>query len=207
MGVYVSGHPMLDYEEALKAISWDSSMFEAGEDEDGGEAQSAVQDGDQGTLAGIVSSVTVKNTKSGDVMAFVNLEDLRGSVELVVFPRVYRQYRSLLEEADVVLTAQGRVSAREGENAKLIVTSFTKLQKDQKVTPTRLFVRIPKGTSEFQREAMQGALATYPGRSEVYLLDEETGKKYRLRSCSVQICGELLADLNRVLEADCVQTA
>ncbi len=212
MGVYASGHPLLAVENLQERFPVDSSWFVSESENDDEETDDTepqgprVEDGQIVRLAGIVTGLSVKMTKKNDSMAFLTLEDLRGQVEVLLFPAVYRNVKAVLEP-DSLVCVEGRVTAREGESAKLIAQTVTRLdESEEKERPKGIAVRIPKGISAFQREAMFGALALHPGQAEVLVLDEETGKKYRIRSHHVRIEQSLLEDLNRILEGDCVQT-
>ena len=115
-GVYISGHPLDEYKEELSRFPVDHAALAAFQDEpDGGMGH----DGEIVEMAGMVAEKRLKATKSGGLMAFVQLEDLRGTTEALVFPRVYEKYQPLLEpEALIVL--RGRLSVREEEAPKII---------------------------------------------------------------------------------------
>lgn len=116
LGIYVSGHPLEEYQELLqKYATFRSSDFSL--DEDTG--QVAVTDKAPAVIGGMIAEKTIKYTRNNQVMAFISLEDLVGSVEVVVFPRDYEQYSALLTE-DAKLFIRGRVSVEEDKDAKLI---------------------------------------------------------------------------------------
>ena len=95
LGVYLSGHPMEEYEEKWrKNITRTTLDFQL--DEDTGRTK--VHDGARETIGGMITSKTIKYTKQNKVMAFVTLEDLAGSVEVVVFPRDYERNQQYLNE-------------------------------------------------------------------------------------------------------------
>ena len=130
LGVYVSGHPLDDYREMLeKSVTAVASDFALGEaeldsqdtgvgDAEAGEAPS-VSDGAVLIIGGMISAVTKKFTKNNQTMAFVTLEDLFGTVEVIVFPRDYEKNRELLTEGNKVFI-RGRASVEEDKDAKLI---------------------------------------------------------------------------------------
>ncbi|MBE5902967.1 MAG: DNA polymerase III subunit alpha [Pseudobutyrivibrio sp.] len=116
MGVYVSGHPLDDYIGLLeKNITAKASQFMV-DDETG---QAAVEDDSVVVIGGMISGVTIKYTKQSKAMAFINLEDLTGTVEVVIFPNSYEKARSLISEGNKVFI-QGRVQVEEEKDAKLI---------------------------------------------------------------------------------------
>ena len=116
MGVYVSGHPLDDYIGLLdKNITAKASSFMV--DEETGQA--SVTDDSIVVVGGMISGVTIKYTKQSKAMAFINLEDLTGTVEVVIFPNSYEKARSLISEGNKVFI-QGRVQVEEEKDAKLI---------------------------------------------------------------------------------------
>jgi len=115
-GVYISGHPLDEYKEELSRFPVDHAALAAFADEpDGGLSH----DGEVVEMAGMVAEKKLKATKSGGLMAFVQLEDLRGVTEALVFPRVYEKYQQLLEPEGLVVM-RGRLSVREEEAPKII---------------------------------------------------------------------------------------
>lgn len=129
LGVYISGHPLEEYEKAWrKNITAVTSDFES--DEETG--QSKVVDGQTVIVGGMITSKTVKTTKTNQLMAFITLEDLVGSVEIIVFPRDYEKNREFLNEEEKIYV-RGRVSASEDTQAKLIcekVVAFSQIPKE-----------------------------------------------------------------------------
>ena len=129
LGVYVSGHPLEEYEEGWrKNITAMTTDFIVDPDTD----EAKVADGQMVTVGGMVSERTIKITKTGKNMAFVTLEDLVGSVEVLVFPKDFEANRDLLTE-DAKLFIRGRVSLGDEPAGKLIcqqVIPFSKIPKD-----------------------------------------------------------------------------
>lgn len=136
LGIYVSGHPLEEYQDLLqKHVTWRSSDFAL--DEETGQA--AVPDKIPAVIGGMIADKTIKYTKNNQVMAFITLEDLVGSVEVVVFPRDYEQYSSLLTE-DAKIFVRGRVSVEEDKDAKLIceqIASFEDAARGGELFPRR----------------------------------------------------------------------
>ncbi len=116
LGVYLSGHPLEEYETLWRSrITTYSSDFlindETGEPNVPGDSHV--------TVGGMITAKTIKYTKNNKIMAFITVEDLVGSVEVLVFPNTYEKYRSLLEE-DQKIFVSGRVSAEDDKASKLI---------------------------------------------------------------------------------------
>ena len=121
LGVYLSGHPMEEYEEKWrKNITRTTLDFQL--DEENGRTR--VHEGIREVVGGIITSKTIKYTKQNKVMAFVTLEDLAGSVEVVVFPEQYEKCKSFLREGAMVF-CKGKVKKEEAKYASLQVDSVT----------------------------------------------------------------------------------
>ena len=116
LGIYISGHPLEEYQELWqKYITNTTSDFLL--DEETGSVK--LEDQAYVVLGGMVADKTIKYTKNDKIMAFLNLEDLVGNVEVVVFSRDYERYNTLLQE-EAKLFIRGRVSAEEDKDAKLL---------------------------------------------------------------------------------------
>ncbi|MBN1775737.1 MAG: DNA polymerase III subunit alpha [Clostridiales bacterium] len=127
LGIYVSGHPLEGYTRAIaRQTSVDSSMFRAGSDEDSPMTERSIRDQERAIMAGLVVSYTTKTTKKQDLMAFVQMEDITGMFEVIVFPNTYQQYASMLKENRALLVT-GKISMREDEEPKLIAEKFEDL--------------------------------------------------------------------------------
>ena len=90
--------------------------------------QDVLKDGQIVDIAGIISERQTKATRSNDMMAFLTLEDLLGTVEIIVFPRQLREYSAILN-TDNIIGVKGRVSSREGESTKLVAEKIWELKK------------------------------------------------------------------------------
>lgn len=120
MGVYVSGHPLDDYITLLeKNVTATSGEFLV--DEEMGVV--TVEDGKDVILGGMITGVTVKYTKNNKTMAFLNLEDLTGAVEVVIFPNDYEANRTMISEGNKVFI-KGKAQVEEEKDAKLICSQI-----------------------------------------------------------------------------------
>ena len=136
LGIYVSGHPLEEHQELLQKYATRRSSDFALDEETG---QVVVQDNATAVIGGMVAEKTIKYTKKNQVMAFISLEDLVGSVEVVIFPRDYEQYSALLTD-DAKLFVKGRISVEEDKDAKLIceqIASFEEAAKGGELFPRR----------------------------------------------------------------------
>ena len=118
-GVYISGHPLDEYADALAKLKYNAqTLAELAEAPDGGMSldQKVVR------MGGLSAEKKMKATRSGGMMAFVQLEDLYGVTEVLVVPKVYeREAAKLVEDAPVVMA--GKLSVREDESPKLLLRS------------------------------------------------------------------------------------
>ena len=116
LGVYISGHPLDAYEEQWKrSVSATTLDFQLDEETN----RTKVHDGAKEIIGGMIVGKTIKHTKTNQMMAFITLEDLLGTVEVVVFPRDYETNRQYLEE-DKKVFVKGRVSEEDDRPSKLI---------------------------------------------------------------------------------------
>ena len=116
LGVYLSGHPLESYQDMLKSVCNASSLDFAYDEEEG---MVNVAPGKDYILGGIASVVNIKLTRNNQRMAFITLEDLVGSVEVIVFPRDFDKYKDLIEEGRKYIIS-GKASLEENDAAKLI---------------------------------------------------------------------------------------
>ncbi|MDP4178883.1 MAG: OB-fold nucleic acid binding domain-containing protein, partial [Bacillota bacterium] len=98
---------------------------------------SNILDGNIVIIGGIISEVSRKLTKNNDRMAFLRLEDLYAGIEVIIFPKIFEKYKSLIEEDNMVIV-KGRISIREGEQPKILCEEITELTKEQGNNSTEL---------------------------------------------------------------------
>lgn len=166
LGVYVSGHPLESYEEEWrKMISATTADFQI----DPEVGYTKVRDGAREIIGGIIAEKTVKHTKTNQMMAFLTVEDLFGTVEVVVFPRDYEKYRQYLEE-DNKIFVKGRVSEEDDKASKLICEKILPFGQKKK----ELWIRFPDKETYLEEEAITyGYLADSEGNDEVVIYCEK----------------------------------
>jgi len=124
LGIYLSGHPLDRYRNMMeKMISARTIDFQPSDEDDreGGEPdESKVRDNQKVIIGGMITEKNVKYTKTNKVMAFLTVEDLVGTVEVMVFPRDYEKWQNMINE-DARVFIQGRVSAEDDKASKLIL--------------------------------------------------------------------------------------
>jgi len=116
LGLYISYHPLNDYKEKLKKIITSTSIELANH-----------PDKSRVILAGVINNFKRKSTKNGNLMAFITLEDLEGTVEIIAFPKVFEKCKEIIKKDEIVIT-EGRLDVTEGK-IKIIAEKITFLEK------------------------------------------------------------------------------
>jgi DNA polymerase-3 subunit alpha len=156
LGVYVTGHPLEKYTERLAAMTrYNTSSIEE-------MAHDAPV-----TLAGILRGLRVKPSKRGDLWASAQLEDLHGSVELLVFPKAYLQMQNVLKP-DAALLIRGTVRHEENQKPRVSVNEARPLDAAVNGTKSQLRIRMNlDALGEGRLDTLADILAAYPGESPV----------------------------------------
>lgn len=189
LGIYISGHPLEEYETCWrKNISAVTTDFMP--DEESG--QPKVRDGQQVIVGGMITEKTIKYTKTNKVMAFLTLEDLLGTVEIVVFPRDYEKNVRLME-IDEKVFIKGRVSVEEERASKLICESMYSFEN----VPRELWLQFETKESFLAREQeLYEDLKEADGKDSVVIYIKSPKAVKRLgASKSIRISQDLLARL------------
>ena len=162
LGVYVSGHPLDEYTGMVnKYITNVSSDFEV--DDELGETKA--RDGAIATIGGLITEKTIKTTKKGQLMAFLTVEDVVGTVEVVVFPNSFTANRVVIDHAEKVFVT-GKVQANVDENAKLICDKVV----DFASIPRKLWIRFASLSDyEDKKDELYGILYNSDGKDTVVI--------------------------------------
>ena len=186
LGFYVSGHPLQEYQSLWeKHITAKTSDFYLDEETNAVH----LQDNVRAVIGGMIADKKIKYTKQDKIMAFLVLEDLVGSVEVIVFPNAYEKYSaSLMEENKVFI--EGRVNVEEDRDGKLIcekVTSFSEI-------PRKVWIKFPNIDSYVEKESVLfDAIFDSEGKDSVVIYIEETRQRKTLPpNKNIQADSELL---------------
>ena len=199
MGLYISGHPMESWQDTWqKQITNTSADFTA--DEETG--FSRVRDGASALVGGIITGKTIKITKNNKRMAFITLEDLAGTLEVIVFPQDLEKNEPVLAE-DGRVFIKGRVSASENAAAKLICEKVIPLEK----LPRRVWIRCSNRETWYAKEKkLYDIIDEYPGKSVVSIyLARERAKKDLPIQWRMTICADSIKKLNNIFMSDNVK--
>lgn len=166
LGIYLSGHPLMEYESSIRLMNTDCKRLSEADGNTGH------FDNERVSVAGILTGVRQRQTKTGGMMASGFIEDMTGQVEFVAFPTVLSKFHDLfLGEKPVKVT--GRLSMREEKANTVMVDELAPLEKAERF---RLYLRFTPENA-MKRARMAEVLRRYPGSHEVVFFDPVTGKQ------------------------------
>ena len=204
-GLYLTGHPLTPYKNhyrPLHCVRLDRVLESAEEGSD------RYQDGTTIRVLGMVGAIRVQNTKSGAKMAYVQIEDLYGAIETVVFPKTLSQYENLIQPGQVALVT-GRLDIQEEKEPKLLCERVEPVPEEAPEVPPAavksvnpragLYLRIESAESKGY-ETAYNAVKSSPGETPVYIRFVDTGKMVKApKEWSVTINNALLTQLKQAL--------
>ncbi len=199
LGIYVSGHPLEEYIGVWKKKITNTTTDFYLDDESG---VPVVKDNANATIGGIINEKKIKYTKNDQMMAFITLEDLVGSVEVIVFPKAYEANAPRLNEGSKVFI-EGRVAVEDDRDAKLFASKVLLFDEVQKT----VWLRFPnKEDYEAKADAINNIIATSDGKDEVniYLTDTKQIKKLG-KAFSVKADKNLIEQFEALIEKENVQ--
>lgn len=192
LGIYVSGHPMEEYQELWqKNVTAKTADFIV--DEDG---NALVEDNSTVVIGGMITGKKVKTTKNNQLMAFVSLEDMVGTVEVLIFPKIYEKHKQYLNE-DSKVFLRGRASIGDDPAGKLVceeVIPFSEI-------PSELWLQFQnQNYYDGQIDQVMAALRNSEGKDRVVMYLKEERKLRRLsENWVVDASGALLTELYDIL--------
>ncbi len=202
MGIYISGHPMQEYADIVNNAEVQFTCNIGGD-------ENTVSDGETVTVAGIISARKDKLTRNNTYMSYITVEDVYGSIEVLVFPKIFERCRDLLG-SDMPVCVKGRVDIKEDYPPKIIADTVASMEELQqiKIPPKsdgmKLYVKFKLG-KDFLLEKVMEILHKYQGSTPLCLYFEETGKALNAnRENFVNPSTELLSELTALLGEDCV---
>lgn len=208
-GLYLSGHPLSEYSDELETdtnINTSEILDNIGGDQDTMAAGSVELDNKNVVMGGIITSVKIKSTRNNSIMAFITLEDMYGSIEVLVFPKVYEKYNKLVFEDSIVLI-KGRLSVREEETPKLLAEDIRQLKKHDN---SKLYLKVPSSRYGSIISDIKKILSSTKGQTPVYLcIEDEANNKRDVRVAGkdlwVEVNQELLKKLCDILGEESVK--
>ncbi len=197
LGLYVSDHPLFGIEHLLRQLADTDIPRLLGED--------GAPDGSMVTIAGLITAITLKRTKKGELFAVTQVEDLGGSIEVMFFPRTYEQYAGQVAH-DTVCVVRGRIR-RTDETTSMTVDSFTVPDvREGPRGPVVLAIPLPRATAPVI-ERLRGVLSEHPGATEVHVRLTQPGRSVLMGlddSLRVTPSPALFGDLKALLGPSCL---
>lgn len=199
LGVYLSGHPMEEYEEKWRKNITRTTLDFQIDDESG---CTKVRDGAKETIGGMIANKTIKYTKKNQIMAFLTIEDLMGTAEVIVFPRDYEKNRPYLEEENKVFV-KGRVSEEDEAASRLICEEIIPFD----LTKKELWLQFDSKESFQQKEQeLYGIIGASEGNDTVVIYCKAERAMKRLgANRNVHADTGLLSRLTNYLGESCVK--
>ena len=203
-GVYISGHPLEQYYSQLSSLPYTTDQLLVEEEEE--EMEEKSEKGENNLtqnmpvqIGGIVTSYKKLMTKNGSYMAILDLEDLYGEIECVMFPKVYEKYVNKVE-VDSVVVVNGKLQLRDGRQPSISIDTITNLvEKETPVVVNKkqeyIGLIIPAGKEDILEE-LYDVLSFYPGEVKVAIKVNGQNKKTKY---SVRKCRGLISELISLL--------
>ena len=207
LGMYVSGHPLSQYKEELeRKTSIDNGKLNSLKEDE--EAFFSLDDREV-IMGGMVVNKIIKTTKRNDIMAFIELEDLYGTIEVIVFPQILQRYNAILNE-DSIIYVKGRLNIKEGENAKIIANEFKDINDNidfgenkkytaKKTSKTGLYLKIDSFSNNDLLDRIKYILLDHRGTEYVYLYADDTKQLYKWNGISININENVIHRLESLL--------
>ena len=208
LGMYVSGHPLGEYEQELKNnTSMDNGKINALKEDM--EAYLNL-DEKEVILGGMIVNKRIQTTKRNDIMAFLELEDLYGTIEVIVFPQVLKQYNTILNE-DNIIYIKGKLSIKEEESAKLIAREIRDINDrnsfkinnqnsaNKKQETKGIFIKVDSMNNQQLINSIEKILIQYDGNEGVYLCTESPRRMFKWTGVEVNLRSDLQFKLKELL--------
>ena len=204
LGIYISGHPLEKYRKQLDEVTnFNTAQIEETMEQMTAGEKCDLQDGQSVKLAGVITKIKKKFTKSNKVMAFVTIEDLYGSCELIVFESCYNKCSNLLIEESLIL-CEGRISIRDENDITIIANQITELKSNSQ---RRLVIDITDLPEE-TKEKLRGTIKFFEGEQNNLKVNVKTnGKETECGAIFVDNAGKTIEAFKDVVGEDRVELA
>ncbi|GAA0102140.1 DNA polymerase III subunit alpha [Paraclostridium bifermentans] len=196
LGMYVSGHPLSQYKDEIKKNTTINNA-ELNEIKDDYITYLNLNEREV-TMGGIVINKTIRTTKRNDLMAIIELEDLFGVIEVIVFPQVLQKYNTVIQE-DKIIYIDGRLSIKEDENAKLIAREIRDMNDSGNKDKPTLYLKINSIENKELVNDLISVVTKYPGENDIYIYAENIKQVYKWNHIKVNINENLINELEHIL--------
>ncbi|MBC8631611.1 DNA polymerase III subunit alpha [[Eubacterium] tenue] len=196
LGMYVSGHPLSQYKDKLKKNTTinNADLNDIKEDY----VSYLNLNEKEVTMGGIVINKTIRTTKRNDLMAIIELEDLYGVIEVIVFPQVLQKYNTIIQE-DKTIYIKGRLSIKEDENAKLIARDIIDMNESINQEKPTLYLKINSIENKDLVNDLISVVTKYKGDNDIYIYAENIKQMYKWNHIKVNINENLINELQNIL--------
>lgn len=196
LGMYVSGHPLSQYKEELKKNTTinNADLNDLKDDY----VRYLNLNEKEVVMGGIIVNKTIRTTKRNDLMAIIELEDLYGVIEVIVFPQVLQKYNTIIQE-DKIIYVEGRLSIKEDENAKLIAREIRDMSTESNQHKPNLYLKISSIEDKELVNDLISIVTKYPGDNDVYIYAENIKQMYKWNHIKVNINENLIDELKHIL--------
>lgn len=199
-GLYLSGHPLDEYAKSLKVMTSTTiqKIYDCKEAHNEGidHEEYSIHDEDKVVVGGIITEVTQKVTRNNQIMAFIKIEDLSATIEVIVFPKTLDRVRNLIA-ADAFVIIKGRVSMKEDEAVKIICETMEPLEK---VDSSKVYVRVDNlDMARATKPKLMEICNEYAGNTPLYVFTANNRKNYRMpRNMWVNLSSDIFLELEKV---------
>ena len=202
VGVYISGHPLWEYKDVLEGLTSTLDLQAREFDTEALISPDSLKDGDMVEIGGIIVEHKRKTTRNNNLMAFVTLEDLYGTIEVIVFPTIYKRYARLLDNDSTVII-QGKLSLKEEEEPKILCDRVIPLTSSMN---KKLYLKIGPNNRINISHQLNPILKKYSGNIPVILYVESIKQKSLAdRELWVKEDRGLIEELSNLLGNGCVK--
>ena len=198
LGIYISGHPLEKYREKIKEIATVNILeLKEANEAISNNVETNIRDGQRVKLVGIITKIKKKFTKTNKIMAFVTVEDLYGSCEVVVFESCYNNCSNLLFEESIVVI-DGRVSMKEDTDVSIVANSITEMKNDDNASQNNKLILDITNLDEKHKAKLRGAIKFFAGDKNNMPLYVKQGEK--ISSCgAIYANEEIIKELKEIV--------
>lgn len=184
-GIYLSGHPIDEYRDAIKTAGavGVGYLMQDFQSDDG---PHTFKDGDIVTVAGVIESIKTRTTKNNSLMSYVRLEDDTGNIELICFQKVLDLYGAYFKNDEVVL-AKGRISVRDEKEPQLMIDVLKSIDDWDEKSPNTtakekvLWIKVPSSNCDEIKD-IQKLLSKFPGHEKIIIYSSSENKRFAAHS-------------------------
>lgn len=180
LGTYVTGHPLSQYKDIIEqTCRIDTTLFAKARDN---YEEYMHLDNDNIVIGGMIVNKVIKTTRNNSVMCFITLEDLYGTVEVIVFPRIYEKFRNLLEE-DKIVFLSGRMNVKEDDDVKIIADNIREIgeyedMNDPRYKDKKIYVKVESMDPNIIK-TIKSLLSDHRGSAPILIYSEEDKKVFK----------------------------